>query len=175
MRWLIPLMLASGCSNVDTTPAWAFDPIWIEPEGDGIHGIHAWHVYSDAWHEKRAEASYLCAVVVELWGAPADCDGCVHAWAVETELLESDCDPALAQDPTFVALKGLGIGEPTTDADAPHPGATAVGYADYGFGAWEVHGWAYPDALDAGRTPTSDEWDGEQPFTLWPTLDWPLP
>lgn len=173
MRRLIPLMLLCAC-KADTAPAWAFDPIWIEPDGSAIHGVHTWQMYSERWHEKRKEKFYLCSIVVELWGEPTTCDDCLHAWAVDTELLETDCDPAVAQDPMFVSLAGLGIGELTSDPGAPHPGNTATGYADYGSGAWEVHGWAYPDALDAGGSPTSPEWDGEQPFVLWPTLDWPV-
>ena len=177
MRKLLPLVFAPwlGCSH-DDTPAWAFDPIWIEPLDGGIHGIHTWELFSERWHESRDDKHYVCSVIVELWGTPSDaCPDCMVAWDVQSEVLETDCDPAVADEPQLVALPGVGIGDLTADPEAPYPSSTYTGYVDYGSGTWEVHGWAYPEALDLGTQPTSNAWDDEQPFQLWPTLDWPWP
>lgn len=174
----LTVLLCAGwlpACKADRSPAWAFDPLWVEPVGDGIHGVHTWQLFTDKWQKKRKKRHYVCSVLVEIRGEPADpCEGCELSWAVQTELLESDCDPDLAQDPLFTSLERVGLGPLTTDPEAPYPNLTSTGFTDYGFG-WESHGWAYPDDLDADRLPGSATWDGEQTFTFWPTLDWPVP
>src|SRR5688500_8571193 len=97
--WPLALLLSTACASSDDTPAWAFDPIWIEPVGEDLHGIHTWQLFSEPWHESRDDRHYVCSVLVEIWGTPSECPGCTFAWAVETELLETDCDPAVAEEP----------------------------------------------------------------------------
>lgn len=161
-----------GCAGGDE-PAWAFDPVWVQPTDDGVRGLQSWHVFRKRWHERRKERHYVCSVIVEFEGeAGPTCPGCLEAWVVTPRLTDTDCEGGLEQDPAFLSLRALGLGEQADAPEAPHAGRTRVGYADYGFG-WEVHGWAYPDGLDDGREAAPD-WDGEQPYQFWPTSDWPL-
>lgn len=170
------IVLLAACAP-DLTPAWAWDPIWLEPSEAGVHGFQTWQLYGPKWAEDPDEKFYACAVVVELDGAATACDaeeGCEHAWDVTGALLETDCpDPALADDPLFVSLARLALGGPATGEDVPFPGATSVGWADYGNG-WEVHGDAYPAALEHGGTEAT-AWDGVAPFQLVPAAAFPAP
>ncbi len=173
---LSPLLAVLGACKADTTPAWALDPIWIEPgvaPAADLHGFQTWQVYGEQWRVRPDERYYSCAVVVELTGTETEpCPDCTIAWTVDATLLESDCPLAVQADPVFLSLRGLGIGELTGGA-AEHPGLTSAGYADYGAG-WEPHGQAWPAALDAGEPVDDGGWDGVAPFTLWPDAIWPL-
>jgi hypothetical protein len=168
----MPLLIALAACTPDLTPAWAFDPIWIEPmTGDAVHGFQTWEIYGPKWPSSYSDRHYVCSVVVEIEGAPIPCDaeeGCTWAWDITAALVESDCaDAELAEDGLFVSLDRLALGGPSTSEDAPWPQHTSVGWADYGNG-WEVHGSAYPEALDLGAQVESGEWDGVQPFLLVP-------
>jgi hypothetical protein len=172
-------LAATGCSAPDE-PYWAFDPVWIEPAGaDGVYGFQTWELFSKRWSRGYKDKFYVCSIVVELDGearAPdATCPGCTRAWEVFPAVLESDCDPSLAAESGYLALRGLALG-PVDDAireDDPFPGQSQGGFADYGAG-WETHGWAYPEALDHDGVPQSASWDGDQAFTLWPAYAWEL-
>jgi hypothetical protein len=109
---------------------------------------------------------------------PAACDadpGCAAGWEVaESSVASSDCeDEALLADPLFLSLLRIGLGGPDTSPEAPWPGQTSVGWADYGNG-WEVHGYAYPEGLDLGAQLTTDAWDGVQPYLMVPTQSFAL-
>jgi hypothetical protein len=169
------MFLLAACAR-DLVPTWGFDPVWLEPAGeDDVHGFHTWQIYDERWSRKPDDRFYVCAVVAEFSGVPtASCgEACTHAWSVQSAVLESDCPASLAEDPLFGSLVGIGLGAASTSPDVPHPGATTVGWIDYGFG-WEVHGDAWPEILDAGGTPETTEWDATQAFTFWPTALWPI-
>jgi hypothetical protein len=172
MLWF-PLLAA--CAP-DLTPSWVFDPLWTQQDGiDGLYGFQTWEVFGPKWDRKHSDRHYVCAVVVELVGEATDCDAepeCTHAWTLESTLVESDCDPTMVQDPLFVSLERVALGAPAT-GEVPYPGETATGWADYGNG-WEVHGEAYPDALDHGETAVGTFDDGE-PYSWLPTqaFTWP--
>lgn len=166
-----------GCST-DLTPTSAFDPIWIEPAPDDtVHGFQTWQIYGPKWEKKYDDRHYVCSVVTEIAGAPVPCDaepGCTWAWELTSTVLESDCvDPALAEDPLFESLLRVALGGPALAEDVPWPGFTSVGWVDYGNG-WEIHGDAYPEALDLGGTLPDGEWDQVQPFLLVPTKSFRL-
>lgn len=171
------LFLTVGCST-DLTPSWAFDPIWIEPAlAGGVHGFQTWQVYGPKWPKKYDDRHYVCSVVTEISGDPITCDaepGCTFAWELAAAVLETDCsDPTLAEDPLFVSLARVALGGAAAGEDVPWPGFTSVGWADYG-NSWEVHGDAYPEALDLGGTVAGGDWDEIQPFLMVPTQSWPL-
>ncbi len=159
-------------------PAWALDPIYLEPTAEGVYGIQAWELFTEGWDRRFAARHYLCAVLVELEGVPTDqgCSACAHRWAVETRLLESDCAPEIAEDPRFLALGAVGLAEalPEVAGKVPHEEDAYGAWARYGQDGWTVYGWAYPEALDHGQTPASATWDGEEPFQLWPAFVWDL-
>lgn len=177
MNVFLPLWIF-GCS-ADLTPTWAFDPVWIEPApNERVHGFQTWQIYGPKWPKRYDERHYVCSVVAEIAGDPIACDaepGCTFAWAVEAEVLETDCpDPSLADDELFTLLDRVALGLPSTAPDAAWPGLTTVGWADYGEG-WEIHGDAYPEALDLGATLSDGEWDGLQPFLMVPSKSFPAP
>lgn len=171
---LLTSLLLGACAS-EETPAWAFDPIRLEPAGTAdVLGFQTWHVYAEPWAKSRDERHFVCAVVTELVGTPSTaCPDCDVAWAVASTQLETDCAPAVGDDPLFTSVVGIGLSAGAPSADAPHPGLTTVGHVDYGFG-WEVHGDAWPEALDTGGTAESADWTGTAPFALWPTAIWPL-
>jgi hypothetical protein len=184
MRRIIPalLLLSAVACKPDDTPVWAYDPIYIEPsaDGTGVYGFQTWEMFAENWTRRFAERHYVCSVVVELVGTPTaagdDCVECTAAWSVETALLETDCEATLAEDPGYLALERVAIGAAVSELaeDDPYPSESHGGYVDYGTGLWEVHGWAYPDALDAAAQADDLEWNGQQPFTLWPAYAWDL-
>jgi hypothetical protein len=165
------LLILAACSP-DLTPSWAWDPIWLEPVDDGgVHGFETWQIYGPNWPSHQNDRNYVCAVVVELTGAPTACDevdGCAFAWDVTVTPAQSDCAEGFDQDPLFQSLQRLGFGPPSTDPEAPWPGQTTEAYADYGNG-WEVYGDGYPAALDDGGQAGSATWDGTEPYLLVPT------
>lgn len=182
---MTPLLLLAAC-RPDLTPSYAFDPIWIAPEAGAdepgsIHGFQTWQVYGPDWPRRYADKHYTCSVVVELWGVPTACDAdetCNFAWETAPEVRQTDCEPAqLAERELFLSLRKVALGgeaKGTAEGLAvPWPGVTSTGWADYGNG-WEIHGYAYPEALDAGLEVKSGEWDEEQPFLLVPTQSFPL-
>jgi hypothetical protein len=154
---------------------WAFDPVSVLPDGEAITGVHTWQLYGARWERSNDDRHYVCAVLVQIDGEPVACDaedGCEHAWSVTPTLLESDCAAGVWEDPLFVSLQRLALGGVAPGA-VPYPGQTLTSYADYG-GGWEVHGHAYPEALDQGQ-PAAEGWDGSQAFLWLPTLAFPLP
>lgn len=174
MRILLamPIVMSFAC-KVDDTPTWAFDPIYVEPQGDDLYGFQTWEFFGKAWQKKQRKKHYLCSVVVELLGTAMDpCDGCDLAWSIESALLETDCSPSLAENEAFTALQGLALGDVDSEieVDNPYPGDSLGGYVSYEEEAWEPHGWAYPTAYDYGEAPTV-EWDDE-PFMFWPAFVW---
>ncbi|MEZ4241901.1 MAG: hypothetical protein R3F59_38280 [Myxococcota bacterium] len=176
-----PLLLLAGltaCGRPDTTPTWAYDPIWLEPAVQGeVHGFQTWELYGPKWIDNSDDRAYACAVVVELFGAPVACDadpGCTVAWELaESEIVSTDCDEATTADPLFGSLLRVGIGGLIAGEQVPYPGQTSTGWADYGNG-WEVHGYAYPEALDLGALIDTTDWDGVQPFQLVPSQSFEL-
>lgn len=174
---MISALLLAGCSP-DLTPSYAFDPIWIEPtaEEGGIEGFHTWQIYGPRWPKHYSERHYVCSVLVGISGVETECDAeeCTIGWEITASVLESDCAPkSFAEDPFFVSLLRLGLGGEATGPDVPWPGSTSIGWADYGNG-WEVHGDAYPDALDTEGTADDPTWNDEQPFSMVPTQSFPL-
>jgi hypothetical protein len=172
VKWSLLLPLVTACATSDE-PVWAFDPIYIEPAGDGFFGFETWQVYSKRWVEHPEARYYLCSVVEQLEGTPGVCSDCAISWDVVPSLVETDCPRGTEDDPIFTSLRGLGFGDPAPAADAPHPGSTTEVQADYGFG-WEDYGQAWPEVLDSGGTTTTPDWDGEQAFDLWPNGAWAL-
>lgn len=175
MRWWIVVavgLAASGCADPD--PAWAVDPILVTPTDGGMRGVQTWHLYRARWERSRSENTYVCAVAVDLEGAETPCTDCQLAWATTATLASSDCGPTIEADPTWVSLERLALGPVLDAADGPvHAGVSSSSFADYGWG-WEVHGQAWPEALDHGGAATSGTWDGVQVFTFEPELAWPL-
>ncbi len=174
---LRPAIIASlavlAACKADREPAWALDPIYLEPAGEGVIGFQTWEVFSERWSKRHAGKHYLCAVVVEFNGTPGTCPDCTFAWDVQTSLVESDCPDRVTNDPLPLSLRAIGVGDLGKSEDAPYGTQSSLGWADYGFG-WEVHGWAHPDALDNGGASSATDWDGAEPFALWPTAAWPL-
>lgn len=171
--WALVGLVATGCAG-DPDPAWAVDPILVTPTEGGMQGVQTWHLYRSAWERSRSERAYVCAIVVDLVGVETPCTDCQLAWATTATVATSDCGPTLDADPTWTRLERLALGPVLEAADQPrHPGMSSSSFADYGWG-WEVHGEAWPEALDHGGAAESGLWDGDQAFTFEPELAWPL-
>lgn len=182
MTRMLPLfLLLGGCARNDGVAAWAMDPVWIEPDGAvDIHGFQTWEMYSSHWTKNYHDKFYVCSVLVELYGtpgAPGDaCADCTQTWDVDTSVLETDCYDQIASDPGWLSLSRVGIGPVASEisADDPFPAQSHGGYADYSTGQWVSHGWAYPESLDNRGQADDLDWNGTQPFTLWPAYVWNL-
>jgi hypothetical protein len=173
---MISWWLLAGC-RPDLTPTYAYDPIWLEPaEEGGMHGFQTWQIYGPDWPDRYSDRHYVCSVLVELVGLPTECDAeeCAFAWQTTPELRETDCEPtSLADGPLFLSLQRVALGGPAPGPDVPWPELTSVGWTDYGNG-WEIHGDAYPAALDDGGDADTPEWDEQQPFLMVPAQSFPL-
>jgi hypothetical protein len=165
---LLPILLTACASD---EAEWALDSVYLEPSENGVYGFQTWNLYRKAFQRKQHERTFVCAIVVELEGRSTGCPSCTHAWSTETSLLETDCTPEQVENPVFLSLSALGVGE--FAPEGPHASLTSLGWVDYGYG-WEEHGWAYPSGLDQGQAVSDAGWDGEQPFTFLPTAAWPL-
>lgn len=175
MRTAIVLSTAllCGCSG-SQEPAWALDSVYLEPTDDGVYGFQTYNLYGEGWKKQHKGKHLICATVLELEGAETEpCADCDVAFALHSEVLESDCSGSPLPDAILNGLTAVGLGGLDPSDDVPHPGATLVGLADLGQG-WEVHGWAYPDALDAGETIEEASWDGQQAFRWLASSAWPL-
>lgn len=173
--------LLVGCAKNDGVPAWAMDPVWIEPQVDGsIYGFQSWELFSTPWSRHFNDRFYVCSVVVEFEGQPGDggeaCTDCVASFAVSPSILETDCADGVAERAGFLDLRRVGIGPVPADlvAGDPYPGQSQGGYVDYGGGNWVTHGWAWPEALESRGMVEDASWNGLQPFTLWPAYVWSL-
>ena len=163
------LVLFTGCA--DNRVHWALDPIFLSPNGEGVDGTQTWQLYRKAWKNNFGEQHYLCSVVTHFQATPSatDCTDCRVAFDVLPEIADTDCTEEVAADPTFIALRRVAIG-PLADG-GPYPDASSIGYVDYGTG-WEVHGWAYPEALANDQQAASFTWNDAEPFAFTPTSVW---
>ena len=165
--------LCSGAGCTSDTPSWALDRVFVLPSEGEATGSITWQIYRRAWKRSFKSRHYLCSVLVAFEGVEtaADCPDCAGALSIAPEVADSDCSDALTADPTFVSPARIGFGPISTGG--PHPGRSSIGYADYGLG-WEVHGWAFPEALESGGEPASEVWDGAEPFAMAPSFAWTL-
>lgn len=154
-----------GCTSQE--PAWAIDPVFIDPGGEATRANQTWQVYAEPWTRRFDARHFVCAVLVELDVAPSepDCPGCTQAFAVVPTVIDTDCPDPLASLPDWTSLARLGIGE--VPGDGPHL-SSARAWADHG-GGWADWGWAHPDALDRGEAPGSPTWNGDEPFAFVPS------
>jgi len=161
----------SGCKSME--PAWALDIQFVAPDESGVRGSTTWQIYRRAWQRNLRERSYLCSVLVTFEGAPSapDCPDCVAAMDVVGSVADSDCPDSITSNPLILSLERIGFG-PIAEG-GPFPGGSSAGFADYGLG-WEVHGWAYPDALAVGEPVAPTPWNGSEPFAMAPSFAWPL-
>lgn len=166
-------LVLTGCTSDE--PTWALDVMFVVPDGpDEVRGTQTWQVYRKAWKRNFREKHYLCSVLVTFDGVSStpDCPNCLSAATVTPEQTDSDCDATISTNPTFSSLQRVGFGPLAVDG-GPYPGSSSAGYVDYGAG-WEVHGWAYPDALDQGGSLEPTAWNDSDPFAMAPAFVWEL-
>lgn len=134
---VLPALILVACGTPE--PHWAHDTLTLAPVGEGLSATQTWRLYGPRWDRALAERHRTCAMVFDLQpvGIEADCDACIAAWATDPTRTDGDCLPT--SDPTFVALRRLGV---ASGAE----GSTT--WMDIGDG-WEPHG-----GLD-------EEWGGE--------------
>ncbi len=169
-------LLFAGCASNE--PTWALDITFVAPADatdTDITGSTTWQVYRKGWQRNFKGKHFLCSVFVTFDGVEdtPDCPDCVRSYTVTPEVDFTDCAAPLGDDPLFTGLTRIGFGPVSDDANAPYPGLSSPGYADYGLG-WEVHGWAYPEAAVSGPAPEVAEFDGSQAFDMAPAFAWQL-
>jgi hypothetical protein len=174
---MLPLlaMLSLACGPRD--PAWALDPVHLEPDGvGGATGYHTWHLYDARFERAPRERTYACGAVFELVATPGACDACSHAWWVETSLLETDCDPIALDPSSLPTLSAVGLAPMGGDLAVldPYPGVAQLAFAAYDTGPQEAWGWAWPSRWETHGEADGPAWNDRQAFTLWPAYVWEL-
>ena len=173
MNALRTLLLLACVACAAPTPFWALDPVFLAPTVEGTSGTVSWQIYSEKWKKRFSEKHYLCTVIIGFDAVPSatDCNDCTAAFDLVTAITDSDCSEELQADPLFLSTRRVGLG--ALQDGGPYENASSVGWADYG-GGWEVHGWAYPEAVANGQQPASFTWDGTEAFSFTPTAAWQL-
>ncbi len=175
---MLPLLILSLNACGPRDPAWALDPVHLDPDGaGGVVGYHQWHLYDARFERTQRERTFACGAVFTLEGAPRDpCEGCTHAWDIDTDLFETDCDPLafdLSTLPqlTRVALAPMGGDLALLD---PYPGIAQLARVAYDGDAVEDWGWAWPASLEHDGTADGPAWNDRQSFSFWPAYVWEL-
>ncbi len=168
---------SAGCAAPVGDPAWALDTTWLFPDGaSDITGVQSWALFDALYVERRSPKRFVCTVLVELTGTPAEapCEGCT-AWDTVAVQQGEDCPRgALARLDVFEGITGVGIGPVRRDLQDPPPHASVEGaWVRYPETGWIGHGWAWPDGLLEDEV-SPGPWDGSRTFVLWPGEAWDL-
>jgi len=153
------------------------DPVWIEPVEDGVHGFQTWMLLDEQWLTSRSPKHVVCSVVVELEGTNVEesalCEGCGDGWTMETWLVESDCPPEWSQDPRWMTLEHLGLGEMPMELSEKQPGNLGVwSRIDTNDEPWLPFGWA--EGAEDNSPLVVSEWKYDMPLSLQPGWIWAL-
>ena len=173
------LLLLLACAS--DAPTWAVHHASVVPAETGLDGTQVWEFFDAAWAKKRDPKHYLCARAQSLVGevtTPLEgCDGCVAAYAVATEELDSDCADDLATDAAYAsAVVTFGIGDVPADLQDldPWPGRSLGWFVSVDGRAMEAYGFAYDEALDWEGELGGPGWANGTTYTLWPAYAWDL-
>ncbi|MCA9570717.1 MAG: hypothetical protein KC656_22910 [Myxococcales bacterium] len=150
MRYVLLVLPCIACASHEAH--WAHDTLTIAPTTEGLSASQTWRLYDARWERRQAERRRVCAMLYDLQPVPrqVDCEGCTAAFVASPLRTDGDCLPTV--DPTFVALRAVGV--------APDATGTTTWF-DVGAG-WEVHGH------------TGDAWDGLLPVVVPADHAWEL-
>lgn len=181
MKW-IPLLLLAACAPADV-PAWALQhaSVTVSPDGATISGTQTWEFYSARWEEGRDQDDHICARAQTITGEalaslPDGCPGCIGAFSMMVEELDTDCTGEVATDPSYAGttLYAIGSVDRSVESLDPYPGDSMGWFVAWSTEDVEPLGFAYNDALDAGEEPEAPGWVVGLTYVLWPAFVWDL-
>jgi hypothetical protein len=161
-----------------TEPYWAINHLSLIPGSSSVEGTQSWEFFNKRWRNSRADKNFLCARTQEVTGNVVaeleSCEGCIAAYSLDIEEVESDCSgdaESLATDAGFAAPLQIAIGDPPESLSEldPHSGKSMGWYLSVDGEVYEPWGFAYAEELDfEGSAPPG--WNSEQVYTLWPAV-----
>jgi len=170
------LFLLVACnSKASGDAAWAVNYATVTPDAFGVSGHHVWVFFQDGWERKRTEDYHLCTLLQTVEGSLIDdldgCEECVATYEIALTDVEHDCDDELVSSASYRGIEAFGVGDSAGD-DAPYASAYQWSLS-YDGEALESHGWAFDEAEDWGSA-TTDGWEEDGTYTLWPAYAWDL-
>lgn len=173
------LMLA-GCGSDEA--AWAVHHAALTPSATGITGSQTWEFFDEGWAEDPDGTHFVCARAMTVTGAvvtaPVGCEGCVAAYELVAEELDSDCPAPLDTDTAYsLGVTMFGIGDADRDLSVldRYPGRSLGWYISRDAGeTMEAYGFAWDEALDWSGDLGAPGWATGQSYTLWPAYAWDL-
>ena len=170
--------VSPACAKGDAV--WAVQSASVVPAASGLSGAQAWSFFDARWGKAKSDGAFVCARSQILSGAVTTplpgCTDCTVAYVLDVEEIGSDCDAALAEDPSYTLPVAMAIG-PVDDSLAdldPHPGRSLGWYASFDGESLTPYGLAWDDAFDSGGEPGPPGWNPEQTYTLWSAFAWDL-
>ncbi len=173
-----PALLSTGCASKE--PAWAIQAGAVTPGTAGLQGVQAWSFFTESWGKAKKDAAFVCARSQAVTGTTAaplpGCVGCTVAYTLTVDEIDSDCDAALAADPSYTLPVAMAIGpvdEGLADLD-PHEGRSLGWYASFDGVELTSYGLAWDLGLDGAGEAGPPGWNPGQTYTLWPAYAWDL-
>lgn len=168
-----------GCGG-GASPHWAVQHGSLDVTSEGIEGYQVWELYEKKWRKSQDEKHHVCAVVQQVQGSlVSDLDGCLGCQAtyrVTVTPLESDCEPAVADDPGLAGMTHFAFGEidQTHQSADPYPGRSVGWYVGWDGQSTELMGFAWDEELESVDGQPHSGWAAGVRYVLEPAYAWEL-
>ncbi|MCB9777792.1 MAG: hypothetical protein H6742_04450 [Alphaproteobacteria bacterium] len=152
----------------------------VDVSAEGIEGYQVWELYEKRWQKSQDEKHHVCAVVQQVEGElVSDLDGCLAcdaAYRITLTPLESDCDPAVADDPGLAGMTHYAFGEVDQDhaGSDPYPGRSVGWYVGWDGESAELMGFAFDEELEHVDGQPQSGWGPGARYVLDPAYAWEL-
>lgn len=172
------LLLLFACASDEVV--WAVNHASVVPTESGITGTQTWEFFTKKWGKNHSETAFICARAQELTGtlstSTKGCEGCLAAYSLTIQEIESDCEADLATDPAYATMLAFGVGDVPADyaEDDPHPGQSMGWYVSFDGSLLEPMGFVWDEAFDYAGEPGAPGWQNDQVYTFWPAAAWDL-
>lgn len=171
---------SAGCGG--DAPAYVVQHAEVDVNVDGsLSGYQTWEFYAAGWKRKRSADDHICARVQALDGQVAanlaGCEGCVAAYALTFEEVDTDCDTSLAGQASYAAVTHFAIGDVPDEitGEDPYPGRSLGWYQSFDGATVEPMGFAWNDLLGGGAEGgVPPGWSTDTGYVLWPAWAWEL-
>lgn len=175
------LLLLACAPQLDGPPSWALNYASVEPTASGFQGLQVWNLYAEGWEKDQSDDYFQCRVIQEVSGqvvAPLEgCEGCVASYGVELLTSEEeDCPEGITDGLVLDGVVSFAVGTlaPQEQAETDYPDHTMAWYLSFDGTQAELHGHAWPQALEQGDDTAPSGWVAGEVYTLWPTFAWSL-